>query len=596
MKSAFNHLVRLFQDRPSQASGEQKVVLLRERAPTQFGNVQRRLRIYLQALWGCDFAINASDDGLEKHGLGVPFIKDSIIHMPTYFYDVDLDGITHISGLETYRAATAHAAAHIVYSRHHFSPESASKWQRAMISVIEDARVEALAIHLFPGLNQLWCKQHQANPSHNQTAGDYLNRLARALLDKAYQDDDPWITQGRTLFYASDNLENHTISRNIGLALASAFLQKKIKFNIRYDKLNAPYRDDNHFLWEPVIAPLEELEALTIEAPIELFLTSDKVQSTEGIINPPPMHLPITAAAVSDTYIYPEWDYRGQIETQSWVTLRERDPDTGDLQIIDNITNQNKHLSTRMKNLLEAIRYEGAHRIRKLEDGDELDINAAIRALTDLRLGLPPDTRIMMRAARKTHDMSVLVLLDLSKSTNDKVHGHDHTVLQLTQEVCVLFADALETVGDPLAIYGFNSRGRHDVDFFRFKNFDQPHDDDMKARIAGMVGKRSTRIGAAIRHATYYLNQQKSTKKLLMIITDGKPYDLDQPDPRYLCFDGKHAVINASRNGINSYCLSLDPNADEYINQIFGARNYMVVDHIRSLPEKMLRIYGAFSQ
>jgi uncharacterized protein YegL len=595
VKSTFIRLLRTIQGHGLAA--EPRVILLKERRPTRLADVQRRIRIYLQALWGCDFAIKPIDADLEMRGLSPPFIQDSLIHVPNSIYDFTLDGVTHITGLETYRAAAAHAAAHIIYSRHHFPPESVNKWQRAMISTIEDARVEALAIRQFPGLKQLWGMQHKAAPLHNETAGDYLNRLARALLDDAYQDDDPWINQGRAMFGAADNLENHDISREIGLALADAFQQKNIKFNIRSDKLNAPYRDDNRFLWEPAqLGPSEEEEAPTVVAPVKLFLDSNKIISTEEEIRPPPMHTPIKPAPASDTYVYPEWDFRGQIETASWVTLRERIPDTGELGIIDDIITRNKHLVSRMKNQLQAIQDKGAHRTRKLEDGDEIDINAAIRALTDIRLGLPPDSRVMMRSARKAHDISVFVLLDLSHSTNQKVHGQDHTVLQLTREVCVLFADALETVGNPLAIYGFNSRGRHDVDFFRFKCFDQPYDDVTKAKIAGMAANRSTRVGAAIRHATYHLNKQKSAKKLLMLITDGEPYDVDQPSSRYLRDDAKHAVIDASRNGIHTYCVSLDPNADEYITRIFGAKNYIVVDHIKCLPEKMLQIYAALTR
>ena len=307
------------------------------------------------------------------------------------------------------------------------------------------------------------------------------------------------------------------------------------------------------------------------------------------------MQMRIESAAASDTYVYPEWDYRTQINTPSWVTLRERIPKTGDLKIIEDIAAQNKHLITRMKNLLLAIQYKGVRRIRKQEEGDDIDINAAIRAMTDIRLGIMPDDRIMMSSLRKTRDISVLVLLDLSGSANQKILGQDYTVLQLTQKVCVLFADAIETVGDPLAIHGFNSRGRHDVDYFRLKDFDQPHDDASKAKIAGMTGDRSTRLGAAVRHATHHLNEYKSGKKLLMTITDGAPADIDTPDRHYLRHDLKHAVIEAQQSGIHTYCFGLDPKADEYISRIFGARNYMVVDHVKSLPEKMLHIYAALT-
>lgn len=178
-------------------------------------------------------------------------------------------------------------------------------------------------------------------------------------------------------------------------------------------------------------------------------------------------------------------------------------------------------------------------RIRKLEDGDEIDLNAALASVIEMRMGRQPDPRIMMRSVRKTRDISVLVLLDLSHSTNDKVAGQEHTVLDLTRSACALLADAIQKVGDPFAIHGFCSDGRHDVNYWRFKDFDQPYDELAKARLAGMQGQLSTRMGAAIRHATAALKAQRSSKKLLLVITDGEPADVDVRDPQYLRHDTK---------------------------------------------------------
>ncbi|PXV83950.1 hypothetical protein C8R14_10268 [Nitrosomonas eutropha] len=91
-------------------------------------------------------------------------------------------------------------------------------------------------------------------------------------------------------------------------------------------------------------------------------------------------------------------------------------------------------------------------------------------------MGQHPDPRVMMRAVRKVHDISVLVLLDLSESTNNKVNGHEYSVLDLTRQATVLLAGAINRVGDPFAIHGFCSDGRHDVQYYRFKDFDQPYD------------------------------------------------------------------------------------------------------------------------
>ena len=274
----------------------------------------------------------------------------------------------------------------------------------------------------------------------------------------------------------------------------------------------------------------------------------------------------------------------------------EKRPKAGDLQLIDQITADNKRIASRLKFLLDAIQPQGVQRIRKLEDGDEIDINAAISSMIDFRMGIQPDPRIMMRSVRKVRDISVLVLLDLSESTNEKVLGQDQTVLDLTRQACVLLSDAIHKIGDPFAIHGFCSDGRHDVEYYRFKDFDQPYNDAPKSRLAGMTGQLSTRMGAAIRHATHYLRGQRSVKKLLMVITDGEPADIDVRDPQYLRYDAKKAVEDAGRNGITTFCMTLDPRADQYVSRIFGGKNYMVVDHVERLPEKLPLLYAGLTR
>jgi nitric oxide reductase activation protein len=188
------------------------------------------------------------------------------------------------------------------------------------------------------------------------------------------------------------------------------------------------------------------------------------------------------------------------------------------------------------------------------------------------------------------------VLLDLSHSTNDKVAGQDYSVLDLTRQACVLLADAISKVGDPFAIHGFCSDGRHDVQYLRFKDFDQHWNEEPKARLAGMTGQLSTRMGAAIRHAGHHLQQQKSAKKLLLVITDGEPADIDVRDPQYLRSDTKKAVEDVAKHGVITYCMSLDPRADQYVARIFGQNNFMVVDHVQRLPEKLPLLYAGLTR
>jgi nitric oxide reductase NorD protein len=129
------------------------------------------------------------------------------------------------------------------------------------------------------------------------------------------------------------------------------------------------------------------------------------------------------------------------------------------------------------------------------------------------------------------------------------------------------------------------------VQYFRFKDFDQPYDDKAKARLAGMQGALSTRMGAALRHAARLLSAQPQHKKLILLVSDGEPADIDERDPQYLRQDTKHAVEELSTRGIATYCLTLDPDADAYVSRIFGIKGYTVVDHVQRLPEKLPMLF-----
>ncbi|TCV84312.1 nitric oxide reductase activation protein NorD [Sulfurirhabdus autotrophica] len=596
-------------------SKESLAVLQNERKGTLFIDVQRRINMYLRALWARDFFMRPTSGDFEKRDGYKPFIEGYFIHVPDAFDDYE-----GIPGLELYRAASAHCAAHLVYTRDPISAESINPWQMAVISVIEDARVQALSIQGFPGLKQIWSQFHSANPAQSASAGDYLNRLSRALLDDKYEDNDPWIAQGRTLFKeGADQFQSNQISWDIGVTLAHAFMEKRIPFNPRTDILTAPYLDDNRYFWEFEEFDFNKSLAAGFDSPkqlrkrvtlmemvneIDTELAGDDAQEiwTLGTELFPYEDMGLSynqmegKEPVSEPFHYSEWDYQIQLERPSWATVLEKRAKSGDLQIINDITAQHKRVISRMKFLLDAMQPQGVQRIRKLEDGDEVDINAAIRSMIDIRMGQQPDPRIMMRSVRKVRDISVMVLLDLSESTNDKVAGQEFSVLELTRQACVLLSDAISKIGDPFAIHGFCSDGRHNVEYFRFKDFDQPYNDEPKAKLAGMTGQLSTRMGSAIRHASHYLKMQRSTKKLMLVITDGEPADVDVRDPQYLRHDTKKAVEEAGRSGIVTYCMSLDPRADQYVSRIFGAKNFMVVDHVERLPEKLPLLYAGLTR
>jgi len=186
----------------------------------------------------------------------------------------------------------------------------------------------------------------------------------------------------------------------------------------------------------------------------------------------------------------------------------------------------------------------------------------------------------------------VLILLDLSESTNDPAPTGEQSILGLTRDASALLSRVLSDIGDPFALDGFCSDGRGDVKYFPLKPFETRFDDSAKTRLAGMKGGFSTRMGAALRHAGAKLRRQPQKKKLILLVTDGEPADVDERDPNYLRRDAKKAVEELSQGGIHTFCLTLDPRADHYVQRIFGAKGYTIVDKVERLPERLPQLFA----
>ncbi len=606
-------------------SDEARAVLKKEQRGVLFVDVQRRLLMYLRALWGRDFFLRPTSGDFETRAGYRPYIEQYVIHLPDAFDDVgpaaDEDTSVAstapapapvIAGLEVYRAAAAHAAAHQVHSRPDPRAESYTPLQRAFVGVIEDARVEALAVRAFPGLKTLWSALLPVDPDAPERVGPLLDRIARALLDEAWQDGHPLVALARSRFQALSDLHDIDAAVAICMELADDAARREIPFNARIDEPSASYRDDNRHLWEmpegdfevvgaagrpaqvrKYVSVMEMLNGLDVEFAgddaQEIWVLASELYDDDGTTfnareGKPP---------VSSPFHYPEWDYQTQLERPDWVTLLEKHPKVGDPARIDAVIEKHKPLVRRLKRLIEAVQPQGVVRQRKVEDGDEIDLNAAIQGLVDIRMGRAPDPRIGIRTRLQIRDLSVLLLIDLSESTNDALRGDDRdlTVLDMAREAAALLADALDKIGDPFAIHGFDSNGRHDVEYYRFKDFDGVYDDRVKGRLAAMTGKLSTRMGTALRHAGAHLARRPSQRKLILLLTDGEPADNDVRDPQYLRQDTRKAVEELARRGINTFCLTLDPNADQYVSRIFGAKNYLILDQVARLPEKLPALY-----
>jgi nitric oxide reductase NorD protein len=241
---------------------------------------------------------------------------------------------------------------------------------------------------------------------------------------------------------------------------------------------------------------------------------------------------------------------------------------------------------TRMRRLALSLRLERLQRVRRQSEGDELDLDALLEAQADVRNGREPDPRLYF-CARPRHDrgLASLVLLDLSESCNDPLPEAGHSLLELSRVAALLLGHMLETLGEAFALQGFNSNGRHQVECQHIKDFEETFDADIEARIAGLGACHSTRLGAALRHGLAQLGRRREHFRLLLVVTDGVPADIDVHDEDYLAEDVRAAVREGRRQGMELYCLSLDAGARDRMEKMFGAGRFRLLDHPGRLPE-----------
>lgn len=596
---------------------DSRAVLQKERRGTLFIDVQRKINFYLRAFWGRDFFLRpAASDTLNFR----PFVQDRAFHL----HDA-LDDIGDITGLDLYRASAAHMAAHLVYTDAPQTGETAfSPAQRFFIGMLEDARVEHCAADEFPGMAQMWDRIIRARPD---TPAEHeglpvIETVAHALLNPEVK-----IGSERLDMLVADFREqmarrprDPALAAEFGLALHDLLASEHLVPSLRIlEALRIPYRDDNRLIWsDDEVEWLETLSGVSPEPKqvrkhvslmefvneVEVETAGDDAQEVwvlgselfpyedEGIsYNEMEGKEP-----VSGPFHHAEWDYHVQLHRPAWTAVYERRQGRGDPEIIEKVRVEHRGVAHRIRQIVDKLRPQGIVRERKLEDGDVLDLSAAIDSMVMLRGGHAPDTRVTMRYRLNRRDLSALILLDLSESTNDAVRGSDKTVLELTREAATLLSVAIDGIGDPFAIHGFASDGRLDVQYYRFKDFEQPFNDEVKSRLAGMRGGLSTRMGAALRHAGARLMQRSEKHKLVLVVTDGEPADIDERDPRYLREDTRKAVEELRRHGIHSYCLTLDPHADQYVQRIFGPTGYTIIDNVARLPEKLPTLFAALTR
>jgi len=544
-------------------------MLQRERHGTLMVDHERLLGLYLVGFWKTDLTCHPYSLLFDEIRKPRPYLDKNGIHLPDVYDDTE-----NVSGINRYRALLAHIAAHQRWTTPILA-DNFSPFQHVAAEIFEDVRIEWLAIREWPGLRRLWLSLHP-KPLEDACPEDWCgvyHRLAMfsyAMLDPEHGYQDVVLNEFSGHFHAMMEEGGSTTQDAAALAVqwyVKSHRDSDMSTDMFLDNVEIEYRDDNRHMW------------LYQDQGDEDYIPESQSESEPEDQNfeRPMRH-------------YDEWDYHTQAYRPDWVSLSEHLHPSGSAAMVDQLLARHAQVVKRLERMLDMLTPQDRVRIRFQEDGSDLDLDVAIRSLIDFKAGSLPDTRINMSHRTDGRSIAVSLLLDLSVSLNEKPEGCSQTILELSQEAVSLMAWAVDRMDDPFAIGGFHSNSRHEVRYFHLKGYSEMWGDEVKARIAAMQGAFSTRMGAALRHAGQGLKRQQADKKLLLILTDGRPHDVDVKDDEYLIADARKAVQELDQDGIYTWCINLDPKADEYVTDIFG-RQYTVIDNIERLPERLPELF-----
>ena len=332
------------------------------------------------------------------------------------------------------------------------------------------------------------------------------------------------------------------------------------------------------------------------------------------------------------SFRYDEWDYLNRTYLRAWCRVFEQPLGTDSEDDIAPLKAVIRAYQNTVQRQLEQIRPTGLERIRRVQDGDELDLNAVIEARQDIRAGQSADERVYSRKERVQRDVSAIFLVDLSASTDDPIHPPEprdwsnyeedesdtragwyasfdeieeepeepgRKIIDLEREAMVVMAAALEALGDSYGIYGFSGYSKDNVELFIAKEPDDAFSHTTLKSIAAMAPKGSTRMGPAIRHATQKLMNTGSAMKVLMVISDGFPQDCDYGPVRgnhdYGVEDTAKALQESQQKGIETFCMTVDKSGHDYLKRMCPDERYMIIEEMEDLPSQLTKVYAALT-
>lgn len=346
----------------------------------------------------------------------------------------------------------------------------------------------------------------------------------------------------------------------------------------------------------------------------------------------PVMEVPTSPTALTaevKTYYYDEWDFRATDYKPRWCAIRERVLEEGTDEFYESTMREHSSLVTETQRQFELLRPETFRKIKKLEDGEDIDLDLAIDFISQKKAGHGDVQKIYWRRNKIERDVAVAFLLDMSASTDEEIDkrrprnpadtsdprryyqwlAQNRTqqlmeppkrIIDLEKESIVLLTQALEAIQDRYGIYGFSGYGRENVEYFVIKDLDEPFNEVIRRRIDKVTPIRSTRMGPAIRHTAWKLEQSDAKARILFLVSDGRPqdhgYGRDRTEKEYAIHDTHKALVEAKNKGIVPFALTVDKEGHDYLGQMCGDMAYEVLGDIGLLPSRLPTLYRRLTE
>ena len=281
--------------------------------------------------------------------------------------------------------------------------------------------------------------------------------------------------------------------------------------------------------------------------------------------------------------LHREWDYKRKRYKKNWCAVRELDVHSTRSNFIANTLVKYSGLVKSLRRTFEVLRGEDKT-LKRQPYGDDIDIDALVETWADTQCGMEMSDNIFTKMHKEERNIAVIFMVDMSGSTKGWIN-------EAEKESLVLLCEALEILGDRYAVYGFTGITRKRCEIYRIKSFEDEYDDTTKGRISNIIPQDYTRLGVFIRHFTEMFRDVEAKTKLLITLSDGKPEDYDGYRGEYGIEDTRMALIEAKREGIHPFCITIDREARDYLQHMYGKTNYVVIDEVNKLPLKVADIY-----